>query len=62
MIVSAHTKLKSLRLMDWWIARPADADPLAYAQHCAAFIEKRGVKELPPMGGVENARKERQIG
>lgn len=51
-IAEANGKIKAPRLMDWWNARPADADPLAYAQHCAEWIGKRGVKDLPAMAAM----------
>lgn len=47
-VAQAKTLTKAPRLMDWWDKRGA-ADPLAYAQHCAAYIDKRGVAVLPPM-------------
>ena len=48
-IVHAEGMTKAPRLMDWWKMRPCDADPVAYAAHCAAHIEKRGLKDLPAM-------------
>ena len=51
-VVEAKGKVKAPRLMDWWTHRPADVDLLAYAQYCAAHIDKRGVKELPAMATV----------
>jgi len=48
-VAQATGKIKSPRLMDWWQARPHDADELSYAQHCAEWIEKRGAAVLPPM-------------
>lgn len=49
-VAQANGKIKAPRLMDWWQAKPANADPLAYAMHCAEWIEKRGIKTLPTMG------------
>lgn len=48
-ICKAVGKVKAPRLMGWWDAR-GTADPLAYAEHCAAWIDKRGVAVLPAMG------------
>lgn len=48
-IVKASGKVKAPRLMGWWDKRPVTVDPLAYAEHCAAWIDKRGVAELPAM-------------
>lgn len=48
-LVCAEGKIKAPRLMDWWTKRPAGVDDLAYAKHCVAHIDKRGLKELPPM-------------
>lgn len=48
-VAQASGKVKAPRLMDWWDKRPTDGDLLAYAQHCAEWIEKRGIKDLPPM-------------
>lgn len=42
-------KIKAPRLMDWWIKRPANVDPLAYATHCGVYIEKRGIKSPPAL-------------
>lgn len=41
------TKTKSPRLMDWWIK--SQNKSLAFAKWCDAHINKRGMKELPPM-------------
>lgn len=46
LICKADSKTKAPRLMDWWTKGDGS---LAYAQHCAAHIDKRGLKELPPM-------------
>jgi hypothetical protein len=54
-VAHGEGKIKAPRLMDWWTTRPADVDPLAYAEHCAAHIEKRGLKMLPPLAPVEIA-------
>jgi len=48
-IVKATGKVKAPRLMGWWDARPSSVSPLAYAEHCAAWIDKRGVATLPAM-------------
>ncbi len=48
-VAEGRTKTLAPRLMDWWQAKPAGADPLAYAEHCAAHIGRRGVAALPPM-------------
>jgi hypothetical protein len=48
-IIKATGKTKAPRLMGWWDARSANTDPIAYAEHCAAWIDKRGVAELPAM-------------
>lgn len=50
-IAQATGKTKSPRLMRWWDERPAGGDLLAYARHCAAHIDKRGVDVLPSMEG-----------
>ena len=47
-IAFADTATKAPRLYEWWQAR-GNANPLAYAQHCANHIDKRGLKALPPM-------------
>ncbi len=46
-LAQANSKVKAPRLMSWWDARPADIDPAAWAQHCAAHIDKRGLAEIP---------------
>lgn len=51
-IAEASGKIKAPRLMDWWTKMPAGVDKLRYAEHCAEWIEKRGVKDLPMMEGV----------
>ena len=38
-------KVKAPRLMDWWINSPVHI--LEFALHCAAHIDKRGLKNLP---------------
>jgi hypothetical protein len=48
-LVVAEGKIKAPRLMDWWTKRPAGVDELTYAQHCATHIDKRGLKDLPPV-------------
>ena len=43
-------KVKAPRLMNWWTEqKPKDVDPMAFAEHCQAYIDKRGVKNVPPM-------------
>lgn len=43
-------KVKAPRLMTWWTEqKPKDVDPVAFAEHCQAYINKRGVKDVPPM-------------
>lgn len=37
------------RLLNWWTNKPSNVDLLAYALHCRQYINKRGMKELPPM-------------
>ena len=49
-LAHAEGKVKAPRLMGWWDKRPSNVSPLAYAEHCAAYIDKRGVAELPPIG------------
>jgi len=51
-IAQATGKIKAPRLMDWWSKRPAGVDALAYAQHCAAWIDRRGIKDLPAMEAI----------
>lgn len=46
-VAEAEDKIKSPRLMNWWIESKDKS--LAFAQWCAANINKRGIKELPPM-------------
>jgi hypothetical protein len=48
-VAMASSKIKAPRLMDWWSNRPKDVDQLAYAEHCAVWIEKRGIKDVPRM-------------
>jgi len=48
-IAEASGKIKSPRLMTWWDNRPKSGDLLAYARHCAAHIDRRGIAVLPPM-------------
>jgi hypothetical protein len=41
---------KAPRLMSWWTDQfPKNADRLAFAQHCAEYIDKRGIKDVPAM-------------
>jgi hypothetical protein len=46
-IAEGLTNTKAPRLMKWWIDSPDKS--LAFAEHCKAYIDKRGVKELPAM-------------
>jgi hypothetical protein len=46
-LCQALTLTKSPRLMNWWIDSPIKTK--AFALHCAAHIDKRGLKTLPPM-------------
>lgn len=48
-LVKAEGKVKAPRLMDWWLDNGQPRNPtLEYALHCAAHIDKRGLKNLPP--------------
>ena len=47
-VAEGKTLTKAPRLMGWWDKR-GTADPLAYAEHCAKWIDKRGVAVLPAM-------------
>jgi|GEM_PF-550092 len=55
-ICKGEGKTKAPRLFGWWIDFTGKSDEnkrtneqkLAFAQHCANFINKRGIKELPP--------------
>lgn len=51
-VAIALGKIKAPRMLGWWKEKPADADPLAYAEHCAVWIEKRGIQTLPKMEEV----------
>jgi len=46
-IARGATKTTAPRLMQWWI--DSSVKTLEFAQHCATYITKRGIKELPPM-------------
>jgi len=46
-IAQAITKTKAPRLMDWWTNSANKS--LEFAEHCAAHIDKRGLKVLPPL-------------
>lgn len=46
-VAQGTTLTKAPRLMGWWINSPIKTHK--FAQHCAAFIDKRGVKVLPPI-------------
>jgi hypothetical protein len=48
-IAKASGKVKAPRLMGWWDARPQGIEPVAFAEHCAAHIDRRGVAVLPAM-------------
>lgn len=60
-IAEAFGTTKAPRLMGWWKEKPGDVDPLAYAKLCAAYIDKRGVKDLPTIdAAVKPETKSRQ--
>lgn len=46
-ICHAEGRVKAPRLLGWW-ADNKGLQSLEFAQHCAEFITKRGVKDLPP--------------
>lgn len=46
-IVRGEGKTKAPRLMKWWIE--SSDNSLEFAEHCAKYIEKRGIKELPSL-------------
>lgn len=46
-LVRAEGKTKAPRLMGWW--NDSKDHSLAFANHCAIYINKRGIKELPPL-------------
>lgn len=48
-VVRAETPVKANRLFRWW-EKSKHPKTLAYADHCAAYLEERGLKKLPPMG------------
>lgn len=56
-ICAGEGKTKAPRLMDWWIgfvgeddaSKASNKEKVAFALHCAAHINKRGIKELPPL-------------
>lgn len=48
-LAEAHTKHLATRLLQWWIRRPPDVDPVAYAKHLAECIKVRGLKEPTEM-------------
>lgn len=49
-ICQGEGKVKASRLMSWWNEqKPASVDPLLFAEHCAKYIDKRGIKDCPPM-------------
>lgn len=45
-LVQSDSLTKAPRLMDWWIKGDGS---LEYALHCGVYIQKRGVKNLPPL-------------
>jgi hypothetical protein len=49
-IAEGKTKTLAPRLMGWWV--DSTDKSLAFAQHCAAHINKRGIKNLPILSGV----------
>lgn len=46
-IAQGLTKIKASRLMDWWINSRDKS--LMFAEHCASHIDKRGLKQIPPI-------------
>lgn len=46
-IAKGEGKVKAPRLMKWWI--DSTQKTLEFAEHCAKYIDKRGIKELPPL-------------
>lgn len=54
-VARADAPIKATRLFDWW-EKGGVEQTLAYAEHCAAHIEKRGLKHLPPMGAIEEVK------
>jgi hypothetical protein len=46
-IAQGNTKTLAPRLMGWWIDSPVKT--LEFAQHCAAHINTRGLKNIPAM-------------
>jgi len=46
-IIKTNTKIKSSRLLEWW-SNSSDKS-LKSAEHCATYIQKRGVQNLPPI-------------
>ena len=49
-LCAGEGKVRAPRLMEWWITqRPAGVDLRGFALHCAAHIDKRGLKQLPAM-------------
>ena len=51
-IVQGLTKTLAPRLMDWWNNSPYEKS-VELAEHCAANINKRGLKNLPPMNTLD---------
>lgn len=47
LIAEAEGKVKASRLWRWW--KQSQDHSLAFARHCAKWIEKRGIDTLPPM-------------
>lgn len=48
-VAQATTRTKAERLELWWKGKAKGIQPLAYAEHCAQYIDVRGQKLLPPM-------------
>lgn len=46
-IAEGLTKVKAPRLLGWW--SESSKKDIDFARHCAIYIKKRGVKNLPPM-------------
>jgi len=47
LLAEGNGKVKAPRLWGWW--KNSKDHSLAFAQHCAKWIEKRGIDVLPPM-------------
>jgi len=46
-VAKAVSKTKALQLMTWWIYSPDNS--LAFAEHCALHIDKKGMRQVPPI-------------